>query len=70
MNNVKVIEDEDGDRGSRPYRVMVNGTILINRRGSHRRFESSFTATIAGCKEVDRRKAGGEIPAPCMKKPR
>lgn len=52
MNEVKVIEDE-GNRGSRPYRVMVNGTILLNRRGSHRRFETSFAALAAGTKDAD-----------------
>lgn len=50
---MKVIEDE-GDNTSKPYRVSVNGTILINRRSSHRRFATSFAAALAGAKELDK----------------
>lgn len=55
MNVVKIVEDYH-NKSSRPYRVMVNGRFLLTRRGSYRRFETSFAAGLAGAREVDKRR--------------
>lgn len=54
MHHVKPIFDDDHN-GPRPYRVEVDGEILRDDRGSARRFKDSFSAALAGAKEVDRR---------------
>lgn len=61
MHVVNVIEDDDS-RSSRPFRVSVNGLMLLNARGFARRFETSFAASLAGAREVDRRKSRGSRP--------
>lgn len=56
MSTITPIEDADHE-GPRPYRVSVNGEILRTSNGSARRFKDSFSAALAGAKEVDRRRA-------------
>ena len=59
MNVVKVLEQE-GPRTSRPFRVSVDGKVLVDKRGQVRWFKTSFSAAIAGTKEVDQRRAVSE----------
>lgn len=59
MHKIKPILDEDHE-GPRPYRVEVDGEILRDDRGSARRFKDSFSAALAGTREVDRRRDRGK----------
>ena len=59
MHEVKVIEGRTGNGAydERPFMVEVDGKLLLTARGNARRFSTSFAASLAGAKEVDRQRA-------------
>lgn len=55
MNKIEPIDYADGT--PKPYGVRVNGGLLVDKRGRARKFMDSFSAALAGAKEIDRLRA-------------
>lgn len=51
-----LVEPIEDARHARPYRVQIDGKVLLDSCGRIVRYKNSITAAIGGAREVDRRK--------------
>lgn len=62
MHHIEPVIDTNAGRSQdRPYIVKVDGKVLMGAR-SPRRFKDSFSAALAGAKEVDRLRSASPQP--------